>query len=271
MGERGQQGKASPVRPNPARIANPARIYNALLGGKDNFAVDRSAAKKLTKAEPDLPRNVKSNRRFLGRVVSYLAGTVGIGQFVDIGAGIPWTDNTHEVAQRHNAAARVIYVDSDPVVLAHGRARLASTPQGEIAFVEADLRDPACVLTGVRQHVDFSQPVALMLLYILCALPSADDPYGSVAQLAAATAPGSYLAISHPASDVHAGPAARGAVVYSQVSGRTQTNRSRDQVGRFFTGLELIEPGVVELGQWRPDGSPEPAVSTWGAVGRKSR
>lgn len=259
------RGKWLPDKPNPARV------YDALLGGKNNFPVDRAVATELRRAKPDLAANVAANRQFLGRVVQYLATEAGISQYLDIGAGIPAQDNTHEVAQHYDPSARVVYVDNDTVALTYARAMLASTPGGAVTCVQADLRDPGGILADARPHLDWAKPVAVMLLGILYLIPDHDDPHQIVTRLMAATAPGSYLAISHPASDIHADQAARGARLYARRTGIPQTNRSREQVTRFFDGLHLAEPGVVQLSQWRPGTGTNQAqvVSSWGAVARK--
>jgi hypothetical protein len=252
--------------------ANPARVYDALLGGKDNYAADRAVAARLAAAKPALLANVRANRAFLGRVVRYLAGEAGIRQFLDIGTGLPALDNTHEVAQRAAPETRVVYVDNDPVVLAHARALLVSSTPGATAYLHADLRNPGAILAEAAQTLDLSQPVAVMLLGVLYMVPDADEPYAVVARLMEAAVPGSYLAISHPASDVDADSAAEAARRYDSMLPTTQTNRTRDQVTRFFDGLQLQEPGVVQLNKWRPD--PGGAglgieISSWGGLARK--
>ena len=234
-------------------VAHIARIYNYWLGGKDNFAVDREAANRALAAEPSIAVAARANRAFLGRAVSFLAGQQGIRQFLDIGTGIPAADNTHEVAQRIADDARVVYVDNDPIVLAHARALLASTPAGMTAYMQADLRDTAEILRQAAQTLDFTRPVAVTLLMILHCIPDDDRPYDIVRDLMAATAPGSYLVLSHPAKDIKAqtGQAATQAMNAMMGSARI-TIRSRAEIEHFFTGLDLIEPGVVQLPFWRP-------------------
>jgi hypothetical protein len=252
-------------------IANPARVYDALLGGRDNYPADRAVAEELAAAKPALRANVRANRAYLGRVVRYLAAECGIRQFLDLGAGLPSLDNTHEVAQRAAPSARIVYVDNDPVVLAHARA-LVSAPEGATSFLSAEIREPEAVLEQAARTLDFSQPVAVMLLGVLYMIPDADQPYAKVAAYTGATAPGSFLAISHPASDVDAEEAAQAARAYDNALPTTQTNRNKAQVTKFFDGLELIEPGVVPLNQWRPDpGDVDPgiAISSWAGLGRK--
>ena len=259
----------SATNPN---VPNPARVYDALLGGKDNFAADRAVAAKLAAAKPAVRHNVRANRAFLGRVVRYLAAEAGIRQFLDLGTGLPSLDNTHEVAQRVALKSRVVYVDNDPIVIAHARAMLISSPEGATAYLNADIRDPESILEQAAETIDLDRPVAVILLGVLYMIPDADEPYGKVASYVDAVAPGSYLAISHPASDVDAEEAAEAARRYDNSLPTTQTNRSRAQVTKFFDGLELVEPGVVQLNKWRPDpGDVDPGIeiSSWAGLGFK--
>jgi O-methyltransferase involved in polyketide biosynthesis len=265
------QSPGPPAAGEPA-TANPARVYDALLGGKDNYAADRAVAARLAAAKPALLANVRANRAFLGRVVRYLAGEAGIRQFLDIGTGLPALDNTHEVAQSSAPDTRVVYVDNDPVVMAHARALLVSSTPGATAYLHADLRNPGTILADATQTLDLSQPVAVMLLGVLYMVPDADQPYAIVARLMEAMAPGSYLAISHPASDVDADAAAEAARRYDSMLPTSQTNRTQSQVTRFFDGLQLQEPGVVQLNKWRPgpgDADPGIEISSWGGLARK--
>jgi S-adenosyl methyltransferase len=252
---------------------NPARVYDALLGGKDNYAADRAVADRLAAAKPALRANVRANRAYLGRVVRYLAAEVGIRQFLDLGTGLPSLDNTHEVAQRSAPESRIVYVDNDPVVLAHARALLVSTTaEGAAAYLSADIRDPEPILEEAAKTLDFGQPVAIMLLGVLYMIPDSDRPYEKVAAYLNAMVPGSYLAISHPASDVDAEAAAEAARQYDNSLPTTQTNRNRAEVTGFFDGLELLEPGVVQLNKWRPDPDdvdPGIEISSWAGLGRK--
>ena len=253
-------------------IPNPARVYDALLGGKDNYAADRAVADKLAAAKPALRANVRANRAYLGRAVRHLAAEAGIRQFLDLGTGLPSLDNTHEVAQRVAPESRIVYVDNDPIVLAHARALLVGSRQGATAFLHADIRDPDIILEQAARTIDFSKPVAVILLSVLYMIPDDDLPYSNVAAYVDALAPGSYLAISHPASDIDAEAAAEAARQYDLSLPTTQTNRSRAQVTRFFDGLELLRPGVVQLNRWRPDpGDVDPGIeiSSWAGLGRK--
>jgi hypothetical protein len=251
---------------------NPARVYDALLGGKDNYAADRAVADKLATAKPALRPNVRANRAYLGRVTRFLAAEAGIRQFLDLGTGLPSLDNTHEVAQRVAPDSRIVYVDNDPVVLTHARALLVSAREGATSYLQADIRDPASILEQAAQTLDFSKPVAVMLLGVLYMIPDSDLPYEAVAAYVNAVVPGSYLAISHPASDVDAEEAARAAREYDNSLPTTQTNRNRAEVTEFFDGLELLPPGVVQLNHWRPDpddADPGIEISSWAGLGLK--
>ena len=252
-------------------VAHPARVYDYWLGGKDNFAADREAAERVLAVTPGLRWRVRANRAFLGRATRFLAADAGVRQFLDIGTGIPTEDNTHEVAQRAAPDARVVYVDNDPIVLLHAQALLRSTPQGATDYLQADLRDPGLILDRAAGVLDFGQPVAVMLLGVLHLIADSEDPWAIVAQLMAAVPPGSYLTISHPAIDIHRAQA-EAQRVYNERVATPQTLRTREQVARFFTGLDLVEPGLVQVHQWRPDPDdfgPEGVVSAHGAVGRK--
>jgi hypothetical protein len=252
-------------------VAHPARVYDYWLGGKDNFAADREAAERVLAVTPGLRFRVRANRAFLGRATWFLAADAGVRQFLDIGTGIPTGDNTHEVAQRAAPDARVVYVDNDPIVLLHAQALLRSSPQGATDYVQADLRDPGLILDRATGILDFGQPVAVMLLGVLHLVQDAEDPWGIVARLMDAVPAGSYLAISHPALDIHHGQA-EAQRVYNERVATPQTLRTREQVARFFAGLDLVEPGLVQVHQWRPDPGdfiPEDVVSAHGAVARK--
>jgi trans-aconitate methyltransferase len=250
-------------------VAHQARVYDYLLGGKDNFAADRAVGEKIRQAQPNAAVGVRANRAFLGRAVRFLA-EAGIRQFLDIGTGIPSVDNTHEVAQGVAPESRVVYVDNDPIVLAHARALLTSAPEGRTAYLDADANDPDTILARAAGTLDFSQPIAITLLSILQVIK---DPYALTSRLVDAVPPGSYLAISIPASDIQ--PEAQAEVirrVASDVPDVTITFRGHAEVTRFFDGLELLEPGVVPVNHWRPgpDG-PDPAgeLRAYAAIGRK--
>ncbi len=252
-------------------VAHIARVYNYWLGGKDNFAADRALAEQFIAADPAVIAGVRSNRAFLTRAVHYLATDAGIRQFLDIGTGIPTAGNTHEVAQRAAPDSRVVYVDNDPMVLLHARALLTSDPAGATDFIDADLRDTATILARAARMLDFTRPVAVLLVGILHCIPDKDDPRGIVARLMDAAAPGSYLVISHPAADIHADAMAEGAALMNRSLAGQITFRGRAEVARLFDGLELVEPGLVSTTQWRPG----PGVDTrplpgWVGVARKT-
>jgi hypothetical protein len=251
-------------------VAHMARVYDFWLGGKDNFAADRVAAAQAIEANPAILRDVRENRAFLARSVRYLAAECGIRQFLDVGTGIPTANNTHEVAQSVAPECRIVYVDNDPIVLAHARALLTTEPEGATAYIDADLRDTLKILGSAAATLDFSQPVAVTLLAIMHLIPDEDDPYGIVAALMAAVPPGSYLVLSHPASDIRPGAVAEMARrLNARLGGSTRgTMRDWSQVSRFFDGLELVEPGVVQLPQWRSAG-PVSEVGVWCGVARK--
>jgi SAM-dependent methyltransferase len=253
-------------------VAHPARVYDYWLGGTNNFAADREAAERVLAATPGLRARVRANRAFLARVVRYLAAEAGIRQFLDVGTGIPSANNTHEIAQATAADSRVVYVDNDPIVLIHAQELLASAPEGATQYVEGDLRDPAAILEAVAGTLDLTRPTALMLLGVLHLIGDSEDPYRIVAELMDALAPGSYLAISHPASDIHVAAQAEAQKRYNERVSTPQTLRNHAEVTRFFDGLDLVPPGVVYVHSWRPDpGDVPPAdgVSAHGGVARK--
>jgi hypothetical protein len=255
------------------RLPHSARVYDYWLGGKDNFATDRDAAEEAIAANPGIVADVRANRAFLTRSVRYLAGECGVSQFLDIGTGLPAASNTHQVAQAADPAARVVYVDNDPVVLTHARALLTSGPAGRCDYVYADLRDQATILRAAAGTLDLSRPVAVLLLLVLHLIPDADDPHLVVSSLLAVLPAGSYLVLAHPASDVRTDAVAEMTRRMNQRLGGTMaTMRDRAAISRFFSGLELIEPGVVQPQQWRP-GPAEPGgpaeVTAWCGVARK--
>src|SRR5258708_1759938 len=225
--------------------AHSARIYNYWLGGKDNFAADREAGEQAIAANPGIRTDVRANREFLARAVRYLASACGIRQFLDIGTGLPTASNTHEVAQAVAPDSRIVYVDNDPIVLTHARALLTSTPEGATDYIDADLRDTSAILRSAQRTLDFSQPVALMLLIVLHMIPDTDDPYGIVSQLMEELPPGSYLVLAHPASDIHAAKMAEMTKrVNERMTGPNATMRDRAAVGRFFHALALLVPAL---------------------------
>ena len=256
---------------------NPARIYDYFLGGKDNFPADREVADQMLAIAPVARDVVEDNREFLRRVVEVLAGA-GIRQFVDLGSGLPTQGNVHEIAQAAAPGARVVYVDSDPMVVAHSRALLAGD---NTVAIEGDLRQPDEVFghPEVRELIDFGRPVALLLLAILHFVPDDQDPFGVVARYTDALPAGSYLAISHGTRDIPERPdlspeemADMGAKVEQlyQLTTASLVTRGRAEVERFFDGLELLDPGVVEIQRWRPDGRTSPLPGGfYGGVARK--
>lgn len=274
----GQPGPDEKAARIDTTVPHPARRYDYLLGGKDNFAADRESAEAALAVHPTFRVGVVENRRFLGRAVRYLASEAGIRQFLDIGTGIPSVNNTHHVAQSVAPEARIVYVDNDPIVLSHARALLTSAPEGRTAYLDADLREPEKILRhpDLLATLDLNQPVALMLVAILHFLVDADDPHGIVDRLLDALPTGSYLCVSHFTMDfLPPQVMQRLAEVWAAnpANGPGQA-RSAEEVGRFFRGLDLVPPGIVPLAEWRAEEEPQPRpspadISGYGAVGRK--
>ena len=253
-------------------VANQARIYDYLLGGKDNYAADRAAVDAVLKIAPEMGFTARANRAFLGRVVRYLAAEAGIRQFLDIGTGIPTAGNTHQVAQAVAPESRVVYVDYDPVVLAHARALLTSSKSGATQYVDADLRDTPAILGQAARLLDFSKPVAVTLLMILHVIPDSDDPYAIVGKVMDALPPGSYLAVSHLGAELLAREAKEGFEdVVNRMAQQQYIGRNSEQMLRFFDGMDLVEPGLVRVEEWRPEpGEGETGRSAlWCALARK--
>ena len=253
-------------------VAHPARVYDYWLGGKDNFAADRKAADDVVAVRPSILYDVRANRQFLGRAVRWLAVQAGIRQFLDIGTGIPAANNTHQVAQEVAPDARIVYVDNDPIVLVHARALLTGTPAGATAYIDGDLRAPEPILAAAHRTLDFTQPIAVLLIGVLHLISDDEDPAGIIARLMAAVPAGSYLALTQPASDVNADQAAAGAQRYNDRVATKQTRRSREETAAFLDGLEIVEPGVVQFPRWHPDPGAtdlDREVSGWCGVGRK--
>ncbi|WP_405149920.1 SAM-dependent methyltransferase [Sphaerisporangium sp. NBC_01403] len=244
---------------NPASIGggfdpntpNAARMYDYFLGGKDNLPADREAAKKVLQFVPEIPIGIRENRAFLSRAVRFLAEQ-GIRQFLDIGAGLPTQRNVHQVAAEVAPGARTVYVDNDPQVLAHARALLQDSPQ--VLVMEGDVRRPAQILDHpeLRAHLDFDRPIAVLLLAIIHFIPDADDPAGIIATIRDALPPGSYMAISHVAVDERPQVAPGVEGVYNNASAQFVARMS-GEIAPLFKGLELVEPGMVNLHEWRPD------------------
>ncbi len=267
------QDEASAPHPGfDVTVAHPARVYDYWLGGKDNFEPDRKAAEEVIAVRPTILRDIRANRAFLGRAVRFLA-EAGIRQFLDLGTGLPTTPNVHETAQAVAPQARVVYVDNDPIVLAHARALLTSNPEGACAYLDADLRDVGTVLAEAARTLDFSQPVAVLFVGVLHLIAETEDPGGLVAATMAATVPGSYLALTQPASDVDAEIVAAGASRYNAQVKTMQTRRTHAETSRFFRGLDLLDPGVVQCHRWHPEPGAtglDENVSAWAGVARKA-
>jgi hypothetical protein len=248
---------------------HPARVYNAWLGGKDNYAPDREVADLVVGHRPQAVAAARENRRFLVRTVRYLAQCHGIRQFLDIGAGLPAPGNTHEVAQRVDVWSRVLYVDNDPVVLAHARERLTSTAEGSCDYLQADLRDTGCILRRAARTMDISLPVAVLLLAVLHFIPDDDHPAGVVAELVGALAPGSSVVISHLTADLAPDAVSEGVRAYNKLVPMSVFPRTHAQVTELLAGLSLIAPGVVPIGEWRADTQTRPVSDFFGGIARK--
>jgi hypothetical protein len=249
-----------------------ARVYDFWLDGKDNYAADRAVAEQVAAAYPDIRAAVRAQRAFLARAVHFLVTEAGIRQFLDIGTGLPSANNTHQVAQGAAPRSRVVYVDNDPIVLAHARALLTSSPEGATAYIDADLRDTATILKRAADVLDFGQPVAVMLLGILQGIPDEEQPGAIIARLIDAVPPGSYLAISQIAGDVATDEVAEGVQRYNEQAVVPVAARTHAEVTRFFAGLELLEPGIVQVHRWRPapaDPGTDRDLAIYGGVGRK--
>jgi hypothetical protein len=255
--------------------AHPARRYDFWLGGKDNVAADRESADAIEKIFPSIRVAARENRNFLHRAVRHLVTEAGIRQFLDIGTGLPTADNTHDIAQRLAPDSRIVYVDNDPLVLAHARALLTSHPQGATQYLEADLRQPDQILTDtdLTGTLDLTKPVALLLVAVLHFVPDTDHPHTIVRTLLDALTPGSFLVLTHATTDLLP-PATAKQLAAEDIPGRSQfTDRTLDDVSGFFDGLELVPPGIQVVSAWRPDPGDTPPppeqVSVYGAVARK--
>jgi SAM-dependent methyltransferase len=263
-------GPGSRVTPKiDTTIPHSARIWNYWLGGKDNYAVDRAAGDEYARTFPQITEIARQGRYFLARAVRFLAGEHGVRQFLDIGTGLPAVDNTHEVAQRTAPDCKIVYVDNDPLVLAHARALLTSTPEGACHYVDADLRDPAAILSAAGRVLDLAQPVAVVLIGVLGHIGDDAEAAAVVGHLARSLPPGGFLAI---ADSIDRGRShTQAAHSYAATGAVPYQLRPRDQIASFFTGLELVEPGLVPITQWRPDPSPfaAPELPIIGAVARK--
>jgi hypothetical protein len=252
-------------------VAHLARVYDYWLGGKDNFAADRLVGDQVIQAYPDIVFSVRANRAFLARAVRYLAADAGVRQFLDVGAGIPTASSTHHVALSAAPGCAVVYADSDPVVLAHARAPLETAPTGSARYIHADLRDTEKILAQAGQTLDLSRPVAVLLTAIMQHVSDEDCPDAIVATLIDALPPGSYLVLSHLASDLGGAPAGQLAQRLNQLMAETVTLRDRTEILRLLNGLDLVDPGLVQVQEWRPDTEAEviSPAAMWGAVARR--
>jgi hypothetical protein len=269
---RGGTGGQAGRPPFDASVANQARIYDYLLGGTNNYPADRAAVEAVLKIAPELGFSARANRAFLGRVIRHLSAEAGIRQFLDIGSGIPASGNVHQVAQAIIPEARVLYVDYDPVVLAHSRELLTGDETGTTDYIDADLRDTGALVGQAARLLDFTQPVAVTLLMILHVMTDSDDPHAIVATVMDALPPGSYLALSHLGAELLEREARQGFEdIVSRQAQQQYIGRGRDQVARFFEGLDMVEPGVVRVEEWRPGlGAGEAGRSAlWCGLGQK--
>ncbi|MET8826325.1 SAM-dependent methyltransferase [Streptomyces sp. NPDC004610] len=249
-------------------VAHSARVWNYWLGGKDNYPADHQAGDAYREKYPLIEQFARESRDFLRRTVTYLARDAEVDQFLDLGAGLPTENNTHEVAQRINPAARIVYVDHDPLVLLHVHALLTSTPQGASAYVEADMRDTEAVLEGAAATLDLDRPVALVISDVLGHIVDWDDALALVRRLTGRLAPGSYLALSHSTASDDAHRAVQ--EEYNTSGAIPYIFREPEQTIAFFDGLEMVEPGMVSWPHWRPDANTgtTTARAGWGAVAR---
>lgn len=250
-------------------IAHNARVWNHWLGGKDNYPVDRAVGDQVTGMYPSIGEVARADRAFLGRAVTHLAGEVGVRQFLDIGTGLPTVDNTHEVAQRIAPDARVVYVDNDPIVLAHARALLTSAPGGVTEYIDADAHNPREIVEGSLATLDLDRPVAVMMLGILNFVLDTDKARAIVKTLMDAVPPGSHLVLTHPTLEPELGGEGNVAAMafWNENATPPITARTREEFTSFLDGLDLLEPGVVSCSRWRSQEGP--VVAQFGAVGRK--
>jgi SAM-dependent methyltransferase len=247
-----------PIRGLDMGRPNTARVWNYWLGGKDCYQADRALGDEVARLVPGIVDSARADRAFLSHSVRYLGGEKGIRQYLDIGTGLPTMDNTHEVAQRVAPESRIVYVDNDPLVLAHARALLRGTREGATDYLDADLRDPEKILDAAARTLDLTRPVAVMLLAVLHLVTDDEEAYETVRRLMAALPSGSHLALTHACSDAE--PTRTAIRAYNESGIPTPVKgRSRAEIEKFFDGLDLVEPGVVTCTRWRPVPSP------WGA------
>ncbi|MET9731143.1 SAM-dependent methyltransferase [Streptomyces sp. NPDC006458] len=250
-----------------------ARIWNYWLGGKDNYEVDRAAGDQIRQLHPGIGEYARADRLFLGRAVRHLVADQGIRQFLDIGTGLPTADNTHEVAQRIAPESRIVYVDNDPLVLAHARALLTSTEEGQTDYLDEDLRNVDAILEHASRTLDFSRPVALILLGVVIFIGEDEDPYGLVKRLTDALPSGSHLVLSHTITSPSMPDVDEAVKFWNEHGTPKLTQRTPEAVTRFFDGLDLLEPGVVSCSRWRPEhaaGAEPEEVAMFGGVARKA-
>jgi S-adenosyl methyltransferase len=249
-------------------VPQSARVYDAWLGGKDHYGADRDVAARVAEVRPQVVAAARANRCFLGRAVRYVAQRHGVSQFLDIGVGLPTRENTHQIAQGVDPRARVVYVDHDPVVMAHAQALLTSGPLGCCDYLHADLRDTGSILSHAARALDFSQPVAVLLLAVLHFVPDVDDPAGIVAELSKGMARGSFVVISHLTADFAPEAVRDAAEVYNKVVSTPVIPRSHARVSGLFAGLPLVAPGVVPVSDWLPEAIGRQVVDVYGGVAR---
>ncbi|MGH3326758.1 MAG: SAM-dependent methyltransferase [Streptomycetales bacterium] len=261
------------VRTLDTSVAHNARVWNYWLGGKDHFAPDREVGDRVFAMFPNIVHVARADRAFLGRAVRYLTGEAGVRQLLDIGTGLPTADNTHEVAQRVAPECRIVYVDNDPLVLTHARALLVGTSEGAVDYVDADAREPDKIVQAAANTLDFTRPVAVMLLGLLNFVLDTDEAQAVVNRLLDAVPSGSYLVLTHPTLELGGEANAEAMRFWNENATPPITARSSREIARFLDRLELLEPGMVSCARWRPeldDSGDTPAeVAQFGAVGRK--
>jgi hypothetical protein len=253
-------------------IPHTARIWNYWLGGTDNFAADREVGDQVQAMLPEIVRSARADRAFLKRAVRCLVADAGVRQFLDIGAGLPTADNTHEVAQRLAPECRIVYADNDPVVTTHAQTLLSSTPQGACGYLKADARDTEAILRGAAKILDFGRPVAVLMLGVLCFIDDAGEARGLAERLMAAAVPGSYLAIAHPTNEIDPEASQQAADAFNQTARPRLTLRSHEELVTFMAGLDLLPPGMVTCTKWRPEpGDPDAGTDVYqfGGLARK--
>ncbi|MBO8189758.1 SAM-dependent methyltransferase [Streptomyces spirodelae] len=260
-------GETPPV----AHVAHNARVWNYWLGGKDYYDIDQQVGDHVTSMFPSIREVARADRTFLGHAVRFLAGEAGVRQFLDIGTGLPTVENTHQVAQRVAPTSRIVYVDNDPTVLAHARALLAGSPEGETDYIDADAHQPQAILDAAADTLDFTEPVAVILLGILNFIADTREATEIVETLMAAAPSGSYLVLTHPTLELGGDGNVEAMRFWNENAAPPITARTGAEVARFFQGLELLEPGIVSCARWRPgyEAEDEKTVAQFGAVARK--